>query len=86
MTRLRPVRTYRRRPTPKQALGTLTLWLPPLPPPSRGVLTRAHVPGSRADDRLYLFMECMYGGELFDRIVDMGHFTEKMAQDVCYKL
>ena len=39
-----------------------------------------------ADDRLYLFMECMYGGELFDRIVDLGHFTEKMAQDVSFKL
>jgi len=38
------------------------------------------------DDRLYLFMELMKGGELFDRIVDQGHFTELMAQDVVYKL
>jgi len=38
------------------------------------------------DDRMYLFMELMSGGELFDRIVDMGHFTEKMAQDVTFKL
>jgi len=38
------------------------------------------------DDRMYLFMELMTGGELFDRIVDMGHFTEKMAQDVVYNL
>lgn len=38
------------------------------------------------DDRMYLFLEIMEGGELFDRIVDMGHFTEKSAQDVTYKL
>jgi calcium/calmodulin-dependent protein kinase I len=38
------------------------------------------------DDRLYLFMELMEGGELFDRIVDMGHFTEQMAQEAVYKL
>ena len=38
------------------------------------------------DDKLYLFLELMAGGELFDRIVDMGHFTEAMAQDVVYKL
>ena len=38
------------------------------------------------DDKLYLFMELMSGGELFDRIVDMGHFTEAMAQDVTFKL
>lgn len=38
------------------------------------------------DDYLYLIMELMSGGELFDRIVDMGHFTEAMAADVTYKL
>ena len=38
------------------------------------------------DDKLYLFMELMDGGELFDRIVEMGHFTEAMAQDVTFKL
>ena len=48
--------------------------------------TSLQPPPLHADDRLYLFMECMYGGELFDRIVDLGHFTEKMAQDVTFKL
>ena len=38
------------------------------------------------DDKLYLFMELMEGGELFDKIVDMGHFTEDMAKDVTYKV
>ena len=38
------------------------------------------------DEKLFLFLEIMEGGELFDRIVDMGHFTEKDAQGVCFKL
>ena len=38
------------------------------------------------DDRLYLFMELMPGGELFDTIVDRGHFTEQDAQKVTYKM
>ena len=38
------------------------------------------------EDTLYLFMEVCTGGELFDRIVDMGHFTENMAQDVTHKV
>eukprot|EP00966_Prymnesium_polylepis_P068281 1586534-Prymnesium_polylepis.1 len=38
------------------------------------------------DERVYLFMELMDGGELFDRIVDIGHFTEKDAQGTCYKI
>ena len=38
------------------------------------------------DDKLYLFLELMSGGELFDRIVDLGHFTEAMAADTTYKL
>jgi len=38
------------------------------------------------NDRLYLVMELMEGGELFDKIVDMGHFTEKQAADVTFKL
>ena len=37
-------------------------------------------------DKLYLFMEVMEGGELFDRIVDKGHFSENDAKDVCFKL
>ena len=36
--------------------------------------------------RMYLFLELMTGGELFDRIVDQGHFTEEQAKDVSYKL
>merc|ERR1719473_480421 len=31
-------------------------------------------------------MELMEGGELFDRIVDIGHFTEKDATGTVYKL
>jgi len=38
------------------------------------------------DDRMYLFLELMTGGELFDRIVEQGHFTEDQAADVTYKL
>ena len=38
------------------------------------------------DDRLYLFMELMPGGELFDTIVERGHFTEQDTQKVTYKL
>jgi len=38
------------------------------------------------EERMYLFMELMEGGELFDRIVAVGHFTEQDAQDVTYKL
>jgi len=37
-------------------------------------------------DHMYFIMELMSGGELFDRIVSLGHFTEKMAQDVTFKL
>mmetsp|Transcript_21563 Transcript_21563/g.45519 ORF Transcript_21563/g.45519 Transcript_21563/m.45519 type:complete len:317 (+) Transcript_21563:205-1155(+) len=39
-----------------------------------------------ASNKLYLFMELMQGGELFDRIVDKGHFTEQDAMDVTIKL
>ena len=38
------------------------------------------------DDRMYLFLELMTGGELFDRIVDQGHFTEDQAKEATYKL
>ena len=61
--------------------------IPPTPSPASLFLARLPVVFVRgADDRMYLFMELMSGGELFDRIVDMGHFTEKMAQDVTFKL
>jgi len=40
----------------------------------------------QTDTKLYLVLELMEGGELFDRIVDRGHFTEKDAQGVAYKL
>ena len=38
------------------------------------------------DIYMYLFLENMTGGELFDRIVDMGHFTEAQAQETTFKL
>jgi len=38
------------------------------------------------DERMYLFLELMEGGELFDRIVDQGHYTEKEAAVTTYKL
>ena len=38
------------------------------------------------DDRMYLFLELMPGGELFDRIVDKGHYTEQDAQQTTFKL
>mmetsp|Transcript_6573 Transcript_6573/g.17029 ORF Transcript_6573/g.17029 Transcript_6573/m.17029 type:complete len:393 (+) Transcript_6573:74-1252(+) len=36
------------------------------------------------DNNVFLFLELMEGGELFDKIVDMGHFTESMAGTVTY--
>lgn len=38
------------------------------------------------DSRIYLFMELMRGGELFDRITERGHFTEADAITLAVKL
>jgi len=37
-------------------------------------------------DKMYFMMELMEGGELFDRIVEQGHFTEQDAIGVTIKL
>lgn len=34
-----------------------------------------------SDDFLYLIMECMEGGELFDRVIELKTFTERDASD-----
>ncbi|CAJ1429471.1 unnamed protein product [Effrenium voratum] len=34
-----------------------------------------------AEDHLYLVMECMEGGELFDRVTQLKRFTERDAVD-----
>jgi len=39
-----------------------------------------------SEGRMLLFMELMSGGELFDSIVARGHYAERDAQDVTYKL
>ena len=39
----------------------------------------------QTDTQVFLFLELMHGGELFDKIVEMGSFTESMAADVSYK-
>ncbi len=33
------------------------------------------------EDNIYLILELMTGGELFDRIVDKEHYSEKEAAD-----
>ena len=33
------------------------------------------------EDNIYLVMELMTGGELFDRVVDKEHYSEKEAAD-----
>merc|ERR1711998_622492 len=35
---------------------------------------------------VFLFLELMEGGELFDKIIELGSFTESMAADLTYKL
>ena len=37
-------------------------------------------------DFLYLVLEVLAGGELFDRIVDRGHYTEEDASKLTAKL
>ena len=36
-------------------------------------------------DVVFLFLELCSGGELFDKIVEMGSFTEAMAAEVSFK-
>jgi len=38
------------------------------------------------DGQLRLVMECMEGGELFDRVVDRGHFSERDAADTVWNM
>lgn len=39
-----------------------------------------------SEDQLYLVMECMLGGELFDRVVKRKRFTEKDAAKAVYQM
>mmetsp|Transcript_49665 Transcript_49665/g.144028 ORF Transcript_49665/g.144028 Transcript_49665/m.144028 type:complete len:546 (+) Transcript_49665:115-1752(+) len=39
-----------------------------------------------SESQLRLVMECMGGGELFDRVVDLGHFCEKDAADAVWQM
>uniref|UniRef100_A0A7S4RVJ7 Calmodulin n=1 Tax=Alexandrium monilatum TaxID=311494 RepID=A0A7S4RVJ7_9DINO len=39
-----------------------------------------------SENQLRLVMECMEGGELFDRVVDLGHFSEKDAADAVWQI
>ncbi|CAJ1348617.1 unnamed protein product [Effrenium voratum] len=39
-----------------------------------------------SEEQLYLVMECMQGGELFDRVVERKRFTEKDAAQAVYQM
>ena len=40
----------------------------------------------QTDRRIYIIMECMQGGELFDYVVQKGTLTEEEAADVAVQL
>ena len=46
----------------------------------------ARYEAKETDTSVFLFLELMSGGELFDKIIEMGSFTESMAADISYKL
>ena len=37
-------------------------------------------------DKVYLVMEELHGGELFDRIIDLGSFKEKEAKEIFFNI
>merc|ERR1719356_2399506 len=38
------------------------------------------------EDFLHLVMECMEGGELFDRVIELKRFSERDAADSCWQM
>ena len=42
--------------------------------------------GIDTPDTLYIFLELVSGGELFDRVVAVGQFPESTAKLLCYQM
>ena len=73
----RPVRTHRLVP---RALRPLTRR------DARAPATSTHTRYFDTPEKLYLVLDYVEGGELFDRIVDEGNFTEKDASRIARQM